>query len=241
MRSMISADDGHIANETAIRPAVVRASVDRAQLFGLKTHVDCQGNVRSPAGVRLRGSPEGDDREMLAFGMVADRHLHGDAGSRSDEGMGRGTRRPSRPSRARLEAGTPARWLPPEVDLVGGADAEGRVRAVDVVPGQEERDFPTEGGIPEGDEDPPHGLVLQRSDKPLDNGDASMAPNRTESQLEAAFLRPSMKGVCVELRAAIDDEVLGSRLGGPDRAIEESLDSGRGRLLAEDRNSQGAA
>src|SRR5207249_4823047 len=81
----------------------------------------------------------------------------------------------------------------------------------DVVPGQEERDFPAEGGIPEGDEDPPHGLVLQRPDKPLDNGDASMAPNRTESQLEAAFLRPSMKGVCVELRAAIDDEVLGSR------------------------------
>ena len=56
MRSMISADDGHIANETAIRPAVVRASVDRAQLFGLKTHVDCQGNVRSPARVMLGGA-----------------------------------------------------------------------------------------------------------------------------------------------------------------------------------------
>jgi len=61
---------------------------------------------------------EGDDREMLALGVVADRHLDGGAGLATDEGVRRSAGRPAWPSLARLESWAPTRRTPYEVDLV---------------------------------------------------------------------------------------------------------------------------
>ena len=53
-------------------------------------------------------------------------------------------------------------------------------------------------------------FILERQDESLDNGDAAVLADGSESQLDYKTLCPAFEGIAPELLAVIADDVLGS-------------------------------
>jgi hypothetical protein len=100
----------------------------------------------------LCDATELNDGQMLAPAGPLNDQLEHDTGLPTDERVGSGAGGSARPARARLEARPPACREPSEVDLVGSAGPESRVRALSVVPGDEVIELAAEGGATERDD-----------------------------------------------------------------------------------------
>jgi hypothetical protein len=81
------------------------------------------------------------------------------------------------------------------------------MRPFGVEPGSVPVEFSPERVALEGDQDRPRALALQRSDAPLDDGEAAMLAYGTESFLDASTATPSRERGRGELRAVVGDQV----------------------------------
>ena len=105
-----------------------------------------------------------DDREVLAALDVA--HRPPEPVSTTTGTM---TTRPVGP---RLELSSSQRTLPE--GFTGSPPGERGMWSVDVVPGRKESQLPAEAIAPVGDQKPSRALALDRSDQPLDDGNAAV-------------------------------------------------------------------
>jgi hypothetical protein len=166
---------------------------------------------RDPDGDRdvtlLRDALQIDDGQMLATAAILDAQLDEGAGPSANERMRLRARRPSRPTIPRFETRPSASWELTEVDLVGRTGAETRVRPFRVVPGDVVIELAGERCPRQRDDrQEPRALFLQRSDVPLDDGEAAVLADRPESLLDAVAAAPCAELLCRELRAVVDDE-----------------------------------
>ena len=77
-------------------------------------------------------------------------------------------------------------------------------------------------------------LALDRSNQPLDDGDAPVLANRTEPLADAAATAPCSEFAIGELRALIRDEMSRLDFGSPHGSSEEGPDCRGRRLMLED-------
>ncbi len=197
--------------------------------------------ARSVCWRSLRDALQSNDRQVLAFGTIAEVEFHHGARPSSNQRMWPRARRPSRPAVARLEPGTPTRREPTVIDLVWGSARESGMRSVPVVPVDVQQQLMLEGCEAEGDEDRPRTLVLHRADESLEDPEAAVLADGTEPLLDATMPTPRAELVGGELRALIGDEVPGPAACLSGSAVEE-LHGCKGRRLAlEDHDAHHAA
>jgi len=142
---------------------------------------------------------------------MRDAQLNHRTGPSSNQRVWHRAWRSSRPTCARLESRPPTRGKRTEVHLVGCAGTDPRVRSLGVVPGDVLVELATECGARHGhDGQEPRALVFQRTDEPLDHGEAAVLADGAESLLDAATAAPRVEVLRRELRAVVRDEVAGA-------------------------------
>ena len=119
------------------------------------------------------------------------------------------------------------------VDLVGCASVEGLIGTVVVVPNHKERQFSTKILSAVRDQQLPSALALDRSDHPLDHGDATVLAHGTESRVNSPTRAPCPEALIDELAALIDNEMSRLRSGLPQGSSEKRSDCRGRRLLLE--------
>ena len=99
------------------------------------------------AALALRDATERHDGQMLPAAAISDVKLDNGTRLPSNESVRFRTRRTAGPTVSRLEPRSLARRERAEVDLVGRASTESRVRPLGVVPGDVVIEFASEGGL----------------------------------------------------------------------------------------------
>ena len=148
----------------------------------------------------LRGSSECDDRQVLAARLEADLQCDLRSWTTADQNARLGAWRTSRPTGTRLEARSAARGSAAEVNLVWRPRPEELVRTLDVVPATPQVDFVLEGAAPERNHNQsPGALGLDGPDQALNDGDASVLADSTESLPDPQAAAPAPEGLSDEL------------------------------------------
>ncbi len=182
----------------------------------------------------LRDASQRHDGEMLTPAAVLDVQLDRDSWSSSHERMQRSARRPSRPPGSRFVSRSPASRECAEVDFVGCARSEARVRPLGVVPGDVVVELAAERvSRQRNDRQQARALVLHRLDEPLDDGEAAVLADGAEALLDAATDAEGPELLRCELNAVIGDQVSGPTLDPSAHSAEEGRHVARGRLLLE--------
>ena len=146
---------------------------------------------KAKSKVALRDASKRHDGKMLAPAAILDVQLDRDSWSSSHERMRRSARRPSRPPGSRFESRSPASRECAEVEFVGRAGAESRVRPLRVEPGDVVVEFTAERGPRQRhDRQQARALVLHRLDEPLDDGEAAVLADGAEALLDSATAAP---------------------------------------------------
>ena len=117
------------------------------------------------------------------------------------------TRRAAWPARAWLDARLLVGRRTREEDLIGRAAVERVVRAVLVVPVDNQFDLPLELRLVLRYRDHPQ-KFFDRPMKTFDDGDTAVFANGTESRQDVRCLAPLLEVFAFELAALIDDQVL---------------------------------
>ena len=115
------------------------------------------------------------------------------------------------------------------IGLVGRGAMETRVRAILVIPIGKQLKLSAEGLAAKWHEDDARTLALQAQDESLDNRDAAVLANGTESGCDAFEIAPAFEHVTPELLALVADHVFRCGACLMNRVFEEVLNrSGRG-------------
>ncbi len=91
-----------------------------------------------------------------------------------------------------------------------------------VVPAHEVRKLPAHRATPERNQDPPRAVVLQRSEEPLDDGDAAMLAHRSVAKPDSTSPTPTSVSSRLEHALLVAQQVARRRADVPDRTTEES-------------------
>ena len=217
----------------AITPSMFPLSMsDHAEnhLAGTRLPIFVSREARSP--VALRDASKRHDGEMFPPAAVLDTQLDRNSWSSSHERMRRSARRPSWPTGSRFESRSPASRECTEIEFVGRAGAESRVRPLGVEPGDVIVELAAERvSRQRNDRQQPRAFVLHRLDKSLDDGEAAVLADGAEALLDSTTAAPDAERSCRELNAGIGDQVGGPALVPPAHAPEEGRHVARGWLL----------
>ncbi len=156
------------------RDFLAKASASLSWAAGAKSGRIPRGPRAGPWLRILRDPLEMKDGEVPAAPEEPQLHLDPTAWESQERGHGRCTRRPGRPSGPRLDPGLFVRRRSTEVDLVGCSALEVFVRALLVVPAQDQVQLAPEGLSAQGNHDPPQPL-LQGPDEPFQPAATSAA------------------------------------------------------------------
>ncbi len=143
---------------------------------------------------------------MAPAGKVIDREDERITRLAVDVDARRRTRRAAWPVRAWLESGLLVGHRTREEDLIGRLTVERVVRAVLVVPLENQFDFPLELRLVLGYRDHRQ-KFFGGPMKTLDDGNAAVPADGTESRKDAHRFAPLLEVFALELRALIDDQV----------------------------------
>lgn len=151
--------------------------------------------------MRLRDASQRDDGQVLPPSIALDAQLQLSAGPSTDERLLARAHGSSRPSRALFEARLAARGEPPEVDLVGRAALQARMRTLGVVPSDVVVELAPEGALRQRhNRQQACALGLQRLDEALDDGEAAVLADGAEALGDAVAAAPRRELAGDELR-----------------------------------------
>lgn len=226
----------------AIRPSKFASSMsDRDENDDVGTRLQSRASIAVRAEGSLCDAPERNDWKVLSPSVPPYADLQHGSGLSSHERMRRRTRRSARPSPTRFESRPAVRREFPEVDLVGSACAESRMRPIGVVPSDEMVELASERGLRERDDrQQTRALGLQRLDEALDDRDAPVLADRPKALVDPATSAPRVKAFGRELRPVVAEKVVGQRADLADRSVQKPLDGGCRWLLLEGRVSERA-
>jgi len=166
------------------------------------------GTHVAPLVTRSSSLAQFDDREMLAACCEVDVKIESRTAPTANLHLRLSARRISRPTFPRLESRCATSCKFPEVGFVGRPAIQPSVWPIAVVPGDEQRDFFAKGVSAAGDHDPSCALVLQRENKPFDDGDTAVLTDGAEPLVDSLATTPRSKCSRDELPAVIGDHVL---------------------------------
>ena len=188
----------------------------------------------------LRGPLELDDGLVLLAVEVVDDQLKAQAWVATSLRLRTGTDGVTWPSLPRLPPWALAGGRDASVGFIRRSAAQGRVRPMLVEPGDPLIGVSAERTLPQRHDDPPEALVFESADEPLDDRDAAVLADGTETRADLASLAPSLEPFAPELRALVADDVLGRSPGLANGLGKEGDDLLTVRRLAEDGDTHDA-
>ena len=159
-------------------------------------------------GLELRGLLQFDDRQMPAASQVAHDELEMLATSPAHSGGRPGARRASRPSSPWLEPWRSRSRQALKVDFIWSRRLQAAVRAMSVVPLDEEANLAPECSPIQWHENATERLALHGPHEPLDHRDAAVFLDGPETLVNATPSAPSPESLVGELRPLVGDEVV---------------------------------
>ncbi len=173
-----------------------------------------------------------DDREMPSIWTEADVKIESSTAPTANLHLRLSTGRTSRPTSPRLEPRCATSDRFPEVDFIGSSAVEPSMRAIPVVPGNEQRQLSSKCIPAVRDDHLPCAFVLDCPDEPFDDGDTSVLADGTESLADTLSTAPPPKRLVTKLLALVRDQVSWRHSGSLNDSAKKRPDGhGRGLLV----------
>ncbi len=182
------------------------ASLVKDTLYRLSDRPSRYGEHRKQF-VELRRSSQFDDRQVRSVRKEADAQFQPRTATAANVSRRPGTRRSTRPPLAWLKSRPMTSGHHGAVGLLRSCATQRLVRPVAVVPVDVQRQLAAEGVTLVRDQQPTRALVLDRSDQPLDHGDAAVLADCTKALLYTPAAAPSPESFVRELGALVGDQM----------------------------------